>query len=76
MDPYVSAKVKKMIFVSVWFSFAFALFLLNRYHKRKTYKTIPNMKAWKILVLLLCGFIGGLFTAVVGVGWTSAASAS
>ena len=24
------------------------------------------MKAWKIIVLLLCGFIGGLFTAVVG----------
>lgn len=68
VDPYVSAKVKKMIFVCVWFSFAFALFLLNRYHKRKTYKTIPNIKAWKIFVLLLCGFIGGLFTAVVGGG--------
>lgn len=68
VDPYVSAKVKKMIFVCVWFSFAFALFLLNRYHKRKTYKIIPDVKAWKLLVLLLCGFIGGLFTAVVGGG--------
>ena len=68
VDPYVSAKVKKMIFVCVWFAFAFALFLLNRYHKRKTYPTIPDVKPWKIIVLLLCGFIGGLFTAVVGGG--------
>lgn len=68
VDPYVGAKVKKMIFVCVWFSFAFALFLLNRYHKRKTYKTIPKVKPWKILVLLSCGFVGGLFTAVVGGG--------
>lgn len=68
VDPYVSAKVKKMIFVCVWFAFAFALFLLNRYHKRKTYRTIPDVKPWKIIVLLCCGFVGGVFTAVVGGG--------
>lgn len=68
VDPYVSAVVKKMIFVCVWFTFAFALFLLNRYYKRKTYKTIPDVKLWKIITLLVTGFIGGIFTAVVGGG--------
>ena len=31
MDPALSAEEKKLSFVSIWFSFAFALFLLNRW---------------------------------------------
>jgi hypothetical protein len=31
LDPVLPDQVKKLIFVSVWFSFAFALFLLNRH---------------------------------------------
>ena len=30
VDPALSAEEKKLAFVSIWFSFAFALFLLNR----------------------------------------------
>ena len=55
IDPRLTPPQKKMGFVSVWFSFAFALFLLNRYHKRRTFKTIPDVKAWKCLVLILAG---------------------
>ncbi len=32
IDPLFTPPQKKMGFVSIWFSFAFALFLLNRYH--------------------------------------------
>lgn len=68
VDPLVSPQSKKMFFVSVWFSFAFALFLLNRYHKRKTFNKIQNVKAWKIVVLFFTGVVGGLCTAIAGGG--------
>ena len=60
---------KKMGFVSIWFAFAFALYMLNRYHKRTTFTSIPYIAAkWKILVLMLVGFAGGILTAVTGSG--------
>ena len=68
IDPNLTPPQKKIGFVCVWFSFAFALFLLNRYHKRKTYKTIPDFKLWKLIVLLMTGFIGGIFSAIAGSG--------
>ena len=68
IDPNLTPPQKKIGFVCVWFSFAFALFLLNRYHKRKTYKTIPDFKLWKLIVLLLTGFMGGIFSAISGSG--------
>lgn len=68
IDPYIPNAFKKMAFVSVWFSFAFALFLLNRYHKRKTFKTIPDYKLWKGIVLLLAGVVGGMCTSFAGGG--------
>ena len=48
VDPALKAAHKKMAFVCIWFSFAFALFLLNIYKKRRTFKTIPELKAWKV----------------------------
>ena len=48
VDPYLSPPQKKMIFVSIYFSFAFALFLLNRYRNRKTFTAIPSVKVWKV----------------------------
>ena len=68
IDPNLTPPQKKIGFVCVWFSFAFALFLLNRYHKRKTYKTIPEFKLWKLIVLLMTGSIGGIFSAIAGSG--------
>ena len=68
IDPNLTPPQKKIGFVCVWFSFAFALFLLNLYHKRKTYKIIPDFKLWKMVVLTLTGFIGGIFSAVAGSG--------
>ena len=68
VDPNLTSPQKKMGFVSIWFAFAFALFLLNRYHKRKTFGIIPEFKAWKAAVLLFAGFLGGIFSAVAGSG--------
>lgn len=68
IDSKLTPPQKKMGFVSVWFSFAFALFLLNRYHERKTFKIIPEFNAWKAGVLILTGFLGGIFSAVAGGG--------
>ena len=68
IDPNLTPPQKKMGFVSIWFAFAFALFLLNRYHKRKTFRIIPEFNTWKAGVLLLTGFLGGIFSAVAGSG--------
>jgi uncharacterized membrane protein YfcA len=68
IDPALTPPYKKMGFVSIWFTFAFALFLLNRYRKRTTYKRIPDFKLWKGIVLIITGFVGGIFTALSGSG--------
>ncbi|XGW18188.1 hypothetical protein V3C99_002644 [Haemonchus contortus] len=68
LDAYLSAAQKKMLFVSIWSSFAIALFILNSQHKRRTYDIIPNFSAWKAIVLIMTGFVGGAFTAFAGSG--------
>ena len=50
-DPILSPPVKKLSFVCIWFSFAFALFLLNRQKKRLTLDSIPNFGLWQAAVL-------------------------
>lgn len=68
VDDFLGAPQKKMLFVSIWSSFAIALFILNAQKKRKTYTIIPDFKPWKALVLVLTGFIGGIFTSFAGSG--------
>jgi len=68
VDDLLSASVKKMLFVAIWFSFALSLFLLNIQKKRVTFSSVPNMNAAKALVLLTTGVIGGLCSAFAGSG--------
>jgi uncharacterized membrane protein YfcA len=68
VDPMMSPPVKKLGFVSIWFAFASVLIFLNRTSKRQTFNKIPNCNWWKILVLLIFGFIGGIFTSFSGNG--------
>ena len=68
VDVALSPPQKKLGFVCIWFSFAFALFLLNREHKRKTFDEILNFGVWQAIVLLFVGFLGGIFSAVAGSG--------
>ncbi len=48
IDELLDGSIKKLIFVSVWFSFAFALFLLNRQHKRRTFDAIQSFGSWRV----------------------------
>ncbi|KAH7727099.1 Protein C15A11.4 [Aphelenchoides avenae] len=68
LDPLFAPPEKKMMFVSIWTSFAFALWLLNRDKKRKTVPVIQAFCWWKALVLLTTGFVGGVFTSFAGSG--------
>merc|ERR550525_2065899 len=68
VDTALTPPEKKLSFVCIWFSFAFALFLLNREHKRKTFYLIPRFGACQSLVLLAVGFLGGIFSSVAGSG--------
>lgn len=66
--PLVEPPVKKMLFVTIWFAFAFALFLLNIKRTRTTFKAIPDFKPWKAVALCIAGLIGGIFSAFAGSG--------
>jgi len=68
IDDLLTPPQKKLGFVCIWFSFAFALFLLNREHKRKTFDSIVNFGIWQAVVLLAVGFLGGIFSAIAGSG--------
>ena len=68
VDPHLTGPQKKIGFVSIWFSFASVLFLLNIYRKRRTFVTIPEFHVWKAAVLFLAGICGGTFTAFSGSG--------
>ncbi|XP_042228009.1 uncharacterized protein LOC121870286 [Homarus americanus] len=68
IDPILTPSMKKMGFVSIFFSFAFTLFIINWNHKRKTFNNIPDLTWWKILLILVFGFIGGIFTSFSGSG--------
>ncbi|KAK5981303.1 hypothetical protein GCK32_005539 [Trichostrongylus colubriformis] len=68
VDDLFDGSQKKMLFVSIWCSFAIALYLLNSQKKRITYSTIPDFKPWKAMVLVATGFVGGIFTSFAGSG--------
>ncbi len=42
VDPLMEDDVKKLVFVSVWFSFASTLFLLNRHRHRRTFDAVQG----------------------------------
>ena len=68
IDDLLDPPTKKLGFVCVWFSFAFALFLLNRQHKRPTFDSVPNFGLWQAMTLTITGFFGGIFSAITGSG--------
>jgi len=68
IDELLTPVQKKLGFVTIWFSFAFALFLLNREHKRKTFDEIQSFGLWQAATLTIAGFFGGIFTGIAGSG--------
>lgn len=68
VDDLLTGPEKKMLFVSIWFSFALSLFVLNMQHKRRTFSSIQDFNWWKAIVLYATGFFGGLCSAFSGSG--------
>ena len=59
LDDVLSPEFKEIAFVSFFFSFAIALFLMNSEKKRQTFDAIPNFDSKKACLLVLVGFVGG-----------------
>ncbi|CAH1781388.1 unnamed protein product, partial [Owenia fusiformis] len=69
VDEHIAPDQTKFAFVSIWFAYAFALFLLNcKVKGRRTFSRVPFINAWKLCVFLITGFIGGLFTSITASG--------
>uniref|UniRef100_A0A914L3N5 Uncharacterized protein n=1 Tax=Meloidogyne incognita TaxID=6306 RepID=A0A914L3N5_MELIC len=68
VDYLLTGSEKKMLFVSIWFSFAISLYVLNTQKKRRTHSGIVKFNWWKALILFVAGFIGGLCSAFAGSG--------
>ena len=68
VSPYLSPPHAKISFVSIWFAFAFALWLLNRKSDREVFQQIPSGEKKVYYYLVLNGFIGGIFTGIAGSG--------
>jgi len=66
--PLVSPAMAKLFFVSLWLSFGLTLWMQNRRPARKVYDAISNFNKKDIIVLILCGFIGGMISSLFGTG--------
>lgn len=54
-----------MAFVSVFFSFSIALFVLNFEKERKTFNKIDQFTLTKALILAINGFVGGMKFSII-----------
>ncbi|VDL73894.1 unnamed protein product [Nippostrongylus brasiliensis] len=80
VDPLLTPPQKKMLFVSIWSSFAIALYMLNADKHRKTYSVIPDFRLWKAIdfnfkvetgvtaAILFTRVFSRIFTAFTGSG--------
>ena len=57
-----------MLFMSTWLAFAFALYLINRYHEREVHAGITNFLPRHGVLLFATGILGGIITSITGSG--------
>jgi uncharacterized membrane protein YfcA len=67
LQKIFSPKLLKLLFVSIWLGFGFALFKINKLDSRKINDSIQLKKDDK-LKLIVFGFIGGIITSFFGNG--------
>lgn len=67
-DRMFDSVTKKMGFVSIWFAFSSVLLFLIIMRKGRVYNRIQRLNFLKALIVATAGFIGGVFTALVGNG--------
>jgi uncharacterized membrane protein YfcA len=66
--PLFSSSYTKLFFVSVWLSFACALYLINLNKKREVLINITNFNARNAWILFFVGMIGGIVSGITGSG--------
>lgn len=66
--PFVPPTYAKMMFVSFWLSFGIAIFVVNFKNNRKALTRLPELRTSQYLELAAVGFIGGIFSSVLGNG--------
>jgi uncharacterized membrane protein YfcA len=66
--PFVPSKPTKLLFVSLWLSFAIALYLINKNKTREIYKSIPHFAVKDKYKLVLYGVLGGIVSSIFGNG--------
>ncbi len=58
----------KLLFVSLWLSFGFALLLTNTVKRRIIIENLGDLTSNDLVKLIIFGFIGGMITAIFGNG--------
>jgi uncharacterized membrane protein YfcA len=58
----------KMLFVSTWLAFAFALWMVNRYRDREVHRDIQRFGRRQAAQLLATGVAGGMVSSITGSG--------
>lgn len=66
--PFIKPDFAKMMFVSFWLSFGIALWVVNFVNNRKSEEKLPNLSSFQITELVMIGFIGGIFSSILGNG--------
>nr|WP_293840956.1 sulfite exporter TauE/SafE family protein [uncultured Arsenicibacter sp.] len=66
--PLISGPMTKIFFVSLWLSFAFALYLANRKTGRQTTNGLGVLSKTDYARILTFAFVGGVITAIFGDG--------
>lgn len=66
--PLVKPDFAKMMFVSFWLSFGIALWVVNFVRMRKSINQLPNLSKSQLIELISVGFMGGVFSSVLGNG--------
>ncbi|WP_340200614.1 TSUP family transporter [Ascidiimonas sp. W6] len=64
----LQAGLTKLLFVSLWLSFGFALFLTNSVKNRVVIENIGDLTGNDVFKLILFGVIGGMITSIFGNG--------
>lgn len=64
----IQPALTKLLFVSLWLSFGFALLLTNKVKRRVIIENLGDLSNNDVLKLIVFGFIGGMITAIFGNG--------
>lgn len=66
--PHIKPDFAKMMFVSFWLSFGIALWVVNFVNNRKSVNKLPDLNTSQTTELVLVGFVGGIFSSILGNG--------